>query len=338
MFSLLYSMPKASSEYFFKGFGYLFGYIVAIINIFLIYNILFSQQNIIDTDSITSLNNTRDPVARAAFCSIFIILVVIFFMSFRTLLAWSSDRILSGLQPATIGLLVMGVIIYTIAYRPTIPRIIICGIGLILVAKGYSRTSMIAISFSAVMVLLLRYRVFSALMVIGLVALIIFMPGIVYMISEDVLYLHDPEKGVGYLSGRTAIWGFVWQLFLKNPIIGIGFRMSDTVVQKALGEASVHNVYLTTLAETGIVGTFFMMLAVCFALYRLFIMAWKYQDKNCIFYFGVLMGASIFGMAESNLINIGNVSSIICLVGLIYSRIKYNIYLTYDKSLSNNST
>lgn len=56
---------------------------------------------------------------------------------------------------------------------------------------------------------------------------------------------------------RLAIWGVAGMNFLQHPILGIGFgtfRIGVSQLIPGLGNVDAHNIYLQTLAETGIIG------------------------------------------------------------------------------------
>lgn len=57
-------------------------------------------------------------------------------------------------------------------------------------------------------------------------------------------------------TGRTAVWAWAKEIFLKNPLLGIGLQNSQYIFEKS-GDMQVyhaHNLYLNTLFTTGILG------------------------------------------------------------------------------------
>lgn len=60
-------------------------------------------------------------------------------------------------------------------------------------------------------------------------------------------------------NGRLALWQTAWELFLENPLFGIGWEQFMT---QNMYKHEVHNTYLQFLCETGIVGTLFLMLPI----------------------------------------------------------------------------
>ena len=62
------------------------------------------------------------------------------------------------------------------------------------------------------------------------------------------------------LSGRTDIWGEGWQLFKESPLLGFGFHAD----RLKLGQ-HMHNAFMHSLVQTGLVGSVLLMSAFLFA-------------------------------------------------------------------------
>ena len=62
-------------------------------------------------------------------------------------------------------------------------------------------------------------------------------------------------------AGRYFIWKKAWELFLENPIIGIGLGSFPYRYSLRTGDCgrAVHNAYLKFLVETGIIGFLFFI-------------------------------------------------------------------------------
>lgn len=87
-------------------------------------------------------------------------------------------------------------------------------------------------------------------------------------------------NGGDVTSGRSKLYRHAWELFLQNPIVGIGWgNYRNTVVGTVTYETpfDVHNIFLQLLCETGIVGF------VCF------IIPMAYSLIGAIRYFGHLL-------------------------------------------------
>jgi O-antigen ligase len=97
------------------------------------------------------------------------------------------------------------------------------------------------------------------------------------VISEFIRYRTSDAVSSGG-AGRTNIWLVSWQMYLEHPVVGIGWRMTEYVMniehierarQNITWEAwggggfeprLTHNIYLQTLLELGIIGFIFFML------------------------------------------------------------------------------
>ncbi len=73
--------------------------------------------------------------------------------------------------------------------------------------------------------------------------------------------------GEDITSGRLALWNHAWDLFVQNPILGVGWgNFSKTVIGSVTvqTEMETHNIYLQLLSETGIVGAALILLPLIF--------------------------------------------------------------------------
>ncbi|MBC6369207.1 O-antigen ligase [Algoriphagus sp. AK58] len=64
----------------------------------------------------------------------------------------------------------------------------------------------------------------------------------------------------GNTTGRTERWFFAWNIFLNNPLIGVGENGIEFIPSPFVGLNEPHNVYLYVLACGGIIGFFFLSL------------------------------------------------------------------------------
>ena len=75
------------------------------------------------------------------------------------------------------------------------------------------------------------------------------------------------QSGGDVSTGRLGMYELAWQLFISNPLFGIGWEKYAIVLSiiKNMTKLQTHNVYLQILCETGIVG--FLVLAVLFVIF-----------------------------------------------------------------------
>jgi O-antigen ligase len=90
--------------------------------------------------------------------------------------------------------------------------------------------------------------------------------------AKDRLATIPEEIRGGAMSGRRNLWRSSYESFLEHPYLGIGWggHMRIKLKYSRSDEGKVaHNVYLSVLAETGIVGfvLYFSVLGIC--VYRL---------------------------------------------------------------------
>lgn len=70
--------------------------------------------------------------------------------------------------------------------------------------------------------------------------------GAVRIILDKIMYLSSIKD---ISNGRFEIWSIAWDMFLSNPILGIGFKSIY-----AIHGIDVHNTYLQILTESGVIG------------------------------------------------------------------------------------
>jgi hypothetical protein len=134
--------------------------------------------------------------------------------------------------------------------------------------------------------------------------------------SEEFLALGSVHRGVtSGVTGRIDAWGATWELFLQNPLFGVGFRAHEHTLKVA---TSAHNGYLAMLAEIGIFG---FSCAIVFILMGLTVLWRKTRHEELLWthsvLFGLAVGYMVLGMFERYLINIGNPTSLLFLLSVL---------------------
>lgn len=94
---------------------------------------------------------------------------------------------------------------------------------------------------------------------IAMVAIVVFWSEIsqIPIVGRLMETISALEAGEDASTGRNVLWAASWQLFLTQPILGIGWRNTETYIRLLVYssvELSTHNVYLQLLTETGIIG------------------------------------------------------------------------------------
>lgn len=123
-------------------------------------------------------------------------------------------------------------------------------------------------------------------------------------VLEDVLLVYDDARGLqSGFSDRTVIWNTALDLWLQNPIFGVGFGQH---VERMQIETYAHNMVLVLLSETGLVGL------VGFILFSLVTLANGFRliaDGNTHagrFVIMVLIVYWVYGIFEGRAVSAGN--------------------------------
>jgi hypothetical protein len=146
---------------------------------------------------------------------------------------------------------------------------------LIAVFLSITRAAWLAMFFLAILVLFFspipkRYLVYG--LVLTLLALLLTLTFVsqsqlMWAIQDRVtMDIKNASLNMGSIAFRVLLWQSAWDIFMQNPLIGIGF---DNFVLKNLSTAYfpflkalggeglyVHNVYLQIVAELGLLGLF----------------------------------------------------------------------------------
>jgi O-antigen ligase len=316
----LFSIINSSQtiETLITGIGYWGGYLIAVTNMILLHNFLLSFK--------TRSLEYENLIAVTAFIASSIILIFVLLSAASQGMLQPGQRleatVLTALRAGGVGLISLLAIIYCLTFGFSVVRLIISIIAIYLLFITGSRSAIIAVFLSSFIICLFKNWRLSLLFLFIAILIYFFNDTISKYVLDNVLALHDKDRGIDSLSYRRDLWRHVWELFLKNPLLGIGFRMSDSILTEYAG--STHNYYLMILLETGIIGMIPLMLAIIISLWRLFLDSMRYKDKLSIFYLGILSGSLIFATGERILINIGNVTSLLALNSIIYSGLLNN--------------
>ena len=80
-----------------------------------------------------------------------------------------------------------------------------------------------------------------------------------------------------FTTGRAQLWGIGLQELRKSPVFGIGYRNIDDAIKEGVSThdynnsaaGGLHNVYITVLVSSGIVGFAFFAILILFLLWRI---------------------------------------------------------------------
>ena len=133
--------------------------------------------------------------------------------------------------------------------------------------------------------------------------------------------VNDSYRGIGTgATGRLDAWIGTWGLFTSHPIIGVGFRAHDALLNALVKtETSSHNGYLSLLAEVGLFGFISIIFLIASGILRLWRVA---MDSNKAYIATVLLGLCIgycfIALFERYLINVGNPTSLLFILAILY--------------------
>ncbi|MGO9022473.1 MAG: O-antigen ligase family protein [Syntrophobacteraceae bacterium] len=224
------------------------------------------------------------------------------------------------LNPNTVGLICMSVIVSAFAIRNSPGRLIVAIASITILVLTGSRASSVGAILGVIVILLLRRpekgkikrRVLMALVFLCFAVAMMFWPNKLIRPVESYFAVHSHDRGWNSgATGRIYLWRDTWQLFLSNPVIGVGFRAQE-------GEGS-HNGYLSMFAETGILGTscvvYIVIRGLIFMWSRTRIRGFEHGNPFSILV-GLGAGYLLLGFFERYIINVGNPTSMLFLIAV----------------------
>jgi O-antigen ligase len=138
-----------------------------------------------------------------------------------------------------------------------------------------------------------------------------------------MLKLQDQYRGVDSgLSGRVDIWLAGIDIFREQPFLGVGFRLQDEALPARFQTAgSVHNGFLGTLVEVGLLGAIPLFWFMGVGVRNL----WRNSNGNhpgSQLGFSYVLGYLASALVEPRLLNLANPASVIAWCFLISSGIQ----------------
>jgi O-antigen ligase len=226
------------------------------------------------------------------------------------------------LNPNSIAMVGMSVILCAMAIRDLKVRIVVLFASITVMILTGSRTSTIATIFGLFVTSWYRIRFRSVIGKIIIVSVFfVVLIGVTLTINEvreavsGFFALGDRKRGLGSgATGRFNAWQLTWELFMNYPLTGVGFRAHEKYFSGMEG-ASAHNGYLATLAEIGLIGFICNILLI----FSGFLKLWRFaRDPLLAYSHSILLGLGcgylLLAMFERYLINIGNPTSLLFLL------------------------
>lgn len=224
-------------------------------------------------------------------------------------------------NPNSIGLVSISGALSAMSFRNWIIRYALLIVALFIIYLTDSRASGIGALIGLSVIAFVRTRASNQSLkifiivtfILSLILSVIFWETLDPLV-ESFLQLRVEGRGLGSgATGRAEAWKQAWQIFLDNPITGIGFRS----LEKVMG-GSAHNGYLSSLAEIGLFGFSALLYLILSGTYYL----WKKtKDKDWVFSHSILLGlcfSILFASGfEAYLFNVGNPTSLLFIVSVL---------------------
>jgi O-Antigen ligase len=195
-----------------------------------------------------------------------------------------------------------------------------CGIATILAAS--SRESLVAVAAGLIVIGARDWRTVlggarlhillagsCAILVVVGVLLDPYVVDAIGYIRSTVLALNDPNRGINSgFTGRTELWAAAFDVWLKSPLLGVGYRMHEQFLPDGMPG---HSAYLAMLADTGVVGfVWFLALLVSSAMAALCIE----DPRTRRFVTAMIVARVVSGFFDRVTINGGNLYGIFFII------------------------
>jgi O-antigen ligase len=220
-------------------------------------------------------------------------------------------RLTAGLQPITWGLMGLTVCLAAFARSPGVLAVVTFAVGLFTMLEASSRESILAIAATLIVITPLYFHGMGSLRRLGtlagscaiLIAALVLLDSYVssafHYVSYDVFLLNSRNRGAGSgFSGRSGLWEEAFNLWLRSPVLGLGFRQHERFM-----ELPAHNSYLAMLADTGLGGFIWYVVLLVWSL----VAAWGIEEQKTRRFAVAMIAAYIVnGFFDRRAINTGN--------------------------------
>lgn len=244
------------------------------------------------------------------------------------------------LNPNTIALVSASVLLAAMAIRTLVLRLMVMAPMAGILVLTSSRAAAIAVLAGLAVVVSLRLRAHGRSVLWPAAAVLLAAAGAtmvfgdkIFQSVDQVYALSTADRGIGSgASGRLTAWKGAWDLFVRNPAIGIGFRAHEHLLKT---DTSAHNGYLATLAEIGLLG----FLGVAYLIWRALKLWWRAAHEpgltvHASILFGLCVGYLLLALFERYLINVGNPTSLLFLLCIMQPRCPDMTYSQEDEDWS----
>lgn len=234
----------------------------------------------------------------------------------------------------SLGLLAGATLISGLSIKKINYKIIVSIIAIFIVIKSESRSSLAYSLGLSVIYLLYNVNFKSSPIIILGVITVLFFQNNLYTFFEDIMVKKElkaknlNEALDSAQSERQLLLEKGWALFKERPFWGFGLKTKyyegRIYLRSKQSSVHVHNGYLGTLLETGLIVSFFTLLFIIYSFIRIFELFFlRSNSKENIWLFFLLFGF-LRAYGENYLFfNIGNIFSIIFIF--------FNVILFFNK-------
>ncbi len=118
---------------------------------------------------------------------------------------------------------------------------------------SFGRSGWIGFVFALLMISVIRYNRLIFIIPLLLILVLLVVPGFSQRFA-DISFSTDSSDST--LSGRIEVWKAALELYPNRPVLGMGYGIGSLVIGDYLNRPAglIHNDYISTLVETGILG------------------------------------------------------------------------------------
>lgn len=230
-------------------------------------------------------------------------------------------RLTAGLQPNMWGIAGLTVCLGAFARKLGPVAIISFATGVALILASSSRENLLSVAITLLLVTALYLKELtgprwlialtgvSGVLVAAALLLDPYILDAIAYVKSDILLLGNAQRGLGSgFSGRNEVWAAAIGVWLRSPLLGIGFRQHERFMPEGL---EAHNSYLAMLADTGILGLVVYLALLIGSLAA----AWGIRDQRTRrFVLAVIVGYMVSGLFDRRTIDPGNPYSLFFLM------------------------
>lgn len=186
-------------------------------------------------------------------------------------------------------------------------------VALAALALSGSRNAAASAAFGTLLLLVLRWRISAvmALVAVAVGALVMTVLSLWSDAADAIVSMVSRTRSGGdvrNLTGRTAIWDFVWKSWQSSPIFGYGLGSTRAIISEGWATvwgkttATAHNALLESLLDLGVLGSV-LVFGLVASVVRDLVRGIRYAGPfapNVSLAFGVMAFVIIFGLAEKS--------------------------------------